>query len=433
MRLAINLSKVELKMSEEPVTGRIGLSWLTHGMKDFGIKRMIVDEHGEKRGSNREISAWRKVMAGVMMKVGGGQRVEDVEVLRKDKGLLESLGWAEMNCADTLLNFLCSRRNNARNRRVNDAMVVKALRESGVEELTYDNDATYFDSEKKSAAYSYQKRRQFSGLLGCIAELGLINTVDYRPGNKSPQSGILNQLRKACGQAEKAGKRIVRFRSDSAGHQDKIFTYCDQQEVRYYISLDKNEGIKRKIAGLKPAEWKTMYGKYKDQQETQWAVTEYRVARGYRIRVLILRWKNPNPELFDTSPYCYHAVGTNDWETEPMAWLEVHNGRMGTIEHGNDELKNGLGCCYSPSHKFEKNRGYFLLGVLAFNMTQILKLFYLGKGTMNWTLKTLRYRFIYVCGKIVKSGRRFTCKIINVGEEIFELFRYCHSRMRCTR
>jgi len=430
MRLAINLSKVELKMSEDQVTGRMGLSWLAHAMKDFGVKRMISDEYEDKKKSNREISAWRKVMTGVMMLVAGGEQVEDVEILRKDAGLLESLGWTQMNCADTQLNFVRDRRNNARNRRINDQMVVKAMELSESEELTYDNDATYIDSGKDSAAYSYKGRKQFSGLLGYIPELELINTVDYRPGNKSPQTGIYNQLRKACGQAKKAGKKIVRFRSDSAAHQDKIFTFCDMEGMEYYISLDKNEAIKRMIKKLKAYDWKTMYGKYKEQYETEWAVAEYKVSKGYRIRALILRWKNPDPTLFDENPYCYHVVGTNNWEIEPMEWLEIHNGRMGTIEHCNKELKNGFGCEYTPSHDFEKNRGFFLLGVLAYNMTRIMKLFYLGQEAARWTIKTIRFRFINVCGKIVKSGRRFTCKIINVGDEIFELFRCCHSRLR---
>lgn len=430
MRLSINLSKVELKMSEDRVTGRMGLSWLAHAMDDFGLRKIISDEYEDKKKSNREVAAWRKVMTGVMTLVAGGERVEDVEVLRKDAGLLESLGWKQINCADTQLNFIKSRRNNAKNRRVNDGMVVEAMRRSEVEEFTYDNDATYIDSGKDSAAYSYKGRKQFSGLLGFIPEMGVINTVDYRPGNKSPQTGILNQLRKACRQAERAGKRIARFRSDSAAHQDKIFTYCDINDITYYISLDKNEAIKRMITKLKAYEWKTMYGKYQEQDETQWAEAEYKVSKGYRIRTLILRWKNPDPTLFDQSPYCYHAVGTNSREIEPMDWLEVHNGRMGSIEHVNRELKSGFGCDYTPSHDFEKNRGYFMLGVLAYNMTQIMKMFYLGKEAVRWTIKTLRYRFIHVCGKIVKSGRRFTCKIINAGDEIFELFRYCHVRLR---
>jgi hypothetical protein len=131
-----------------------------------------------------------------MTRVAGGDRVEDVENLRVDRGLLESLGWNTIMSADTYLNLINDKRSNAKLRRVNTELVIKALR--GLEEidLTYDNDATYFDSDKRSAAYSYQKSKQFSGLIGCIAELGMINTIDFRRGNVSPQSGIVNQLKK---------------------------------------------------------------------------------------------------------------------------------------------------------------------------------------------------------------------------------------------
>ena len=99
--------------------------------------------------------------------------------------------------------------------------------------MTYDNDATYFDSEKDSAEYSYQKSKQFSGLIGSIAELGMINTLDFRRGNVSPQTGIMNQLKKAVGQAKAAGKRIGRFRSDSAAYRMDVMTYCAIEGINY--------------------------------------------------------------------------------------------------------------------------------------------------------------------------------------------------------
>lgn len=429
MRLTVNLSKVTLKKSKEDVTGKMGLSWLTHSMDHFGLEKIISDEYGEKKRSNREVEAYKKIMAGVMMMASGGTRVEDVEVLRADEGLKNSLGWDSIIGSDTLLSFIGSKRSNARNRRVNEAMVIRALKQAKEEEFTYDNDATYIDSAKESARYSYLGEKQFSGLMGCVAELGLINTVEYRRGNESPQKGILNQLRKAVRQAKAAGKRIKDFRSDSAAHQDKIFTYCDMNDIEYYISIDKNEVVMKQIEKLKAYEWKAMYGRYKKSHEKEWAEARYVVSKGFSIRIMILRWKNPDPDLFEASPYCYCVIGTNNAEIEPMEWLERHNGRMGTIEHLNKEIKTGMGCDYTPSHEFEKNRGYFLLGVLAHNMAQIMKLFYLVSEARCWTIKTMRYQIINVCGKIVKTGRRFYCKIINVTNEIFELFRYCKARL----
>lgn len=432
MKLTKNLSQVTLKMSKEAVTGRMGLGFVVHCMEHFGLGEMIVDEHGSKKRSNREIERGKKIYAGAMARIAGGDRIEDIEALRADEGLKNSLGWEEMVGADAYGNFLNDRRSNGKNRGVNEAMVIKAMRKSEDKELTYDNDATYFDSQKRSANYSYQKRRQHSGLIGCIAELGVINTVDFRRGEVSPQTGVLNQLRKAVVQAKLAGKRIKRFRSDSAGHQNKIFRFCNEQSIEYYISLDKNEAVKVCIRGIKENRWQPLMEKYQAQLGTQWAQTVYVTNEGISMRILVLRWANPDPTLFDENPFCYHVVGTNNDQIEAMQWLEIHNGRMGSIEQSNKEIKTGLGCDYTPSHEFEMNRGYFLMGVIAYNMVQIMKLFYLGQEAINWTIKTIRYRFVHVCGKIVKTGRRFYCKIINVTQETFELFRNCKSKLIIT-
>ena len=429
MNLTINLSKVELKKSKDAVTGKMGLSWLMHAMKDFGVGKMISDEY--EKGSNREIEYFQKILSAVMTRVAGGDRVEDVENLRADQGLLESLGWEEMMSADTYLNLIKDKRSNGKLREINNKMVEKALKGLEEDELTYDNDATYFDSGKKSAEYSYQKSRQFSGLIGCIAELGMINTVDFRRGNVSPQTGVMNQIRKAVGQAKAAGKKIKRVRSDSAAYRMDVMTYCDCHEMNYFISADKDEAVRRQINKIRAKQWQMLKGKYAKNEGTQWAETRHVMSKGFTIRMLVLRWPNPDPDLFDASPYCYHAIVTNDFEIKPMKWLEVHNGRMGTIEHSHEEIKNGLGCDYAPSHDFEKNRGYFLIGILAYNMLEILKRFYMGMSTISWKIKTIRYQFINVCGKIVKSGRRFFCKIINVTDEVFELYKNCKSKFHC--
>lgn len=427
MRLTINLSKVELKMSKDAVTGKMGLSWLTHCMKAFGVEKIISD--GYEKKSNRETDRFKKIMSAVMTRVAGGERVEDIENLRVDRGLIESLGWDEMMSADTYLNLINDKRSNAKLRSENNKMIVRALKELDEEKLTYDNDATYFDSEKKSAEYSYQKSRQFSGLIGIIVELGMINTVDFRRGNVSPQTGVMNQLKKAIAQAKAAGKKIGVFRSDSAAYRQDIMTECDVNGIVYFISGDKDKAVKKEIGKIKASEWRMLEDKYAKNIGTKWAQISHKMSKGFTVRMMVLRWANPDPDLFDSSPYCYHVIVTNDFERSPMEWLKKHNGRMGTIEHSNDEIKNGLGCNYAPSHEFEKNRGYFLIGILAYNMLEILKRFYLGSSTIKWRVKTLRYQFINVCGKIIKTGRKFYCKITNVTNEVFELFRHCKMKL----
>jgi hypothetical protein len=429
MILTGKMNQVTLKRSEEDVTGRMGLSWMGHSMRAFGLEEIIDRWSPRESGSNREILASRKVMAGALSLVAGGERIEDVEVLRKDRGLLNSMGWEEMISADTLREYLKVGQNAGRLRKGQEEFVMKAMRQTEHEELTYDNDATYFDSEKDSASYSYQKKKQYSGLMGFIAELGVCNTVDFRPGNVSPSKGVLNQLRKAVSQAKKVDKRIVKFRSDSAAHDHRIFDFCEEKGIQYYVSLSKNEAIREIIGELKEECWKEKEGYGREEgRRVEWAEAVYSMNKGATMRMLVLRWLNPEPDLFETEKYCYHAIGTNDSEIEPMAWLDFHNGRMNS-ENYNKELKEGLNGGYAPSHDFDMDRGYFLLNVLAYNIVQVMKLFYLGKEAKLWTVKTLRYRFIQVCGKIIRTGRKYYCKIINATQESFELFRHCWSRL----
>ncbi len=429
MRLTKKLAQVTIKMSEKGATGRMGLSWVTHCMEHFGVKEMAEKEHTEKKGSNREIKFFEKMMSGVLMRVAGGDRIEDVEVLRADKELVDSLGWSQIVGADTVLNFTKKKSNNVKMKKVNEAMVIKAMKKSSIKEFTYDNDAMYIDCNKKSATFSYQKIRQYSGMMGCIAELGIINTMDYRTGHVSPSFGIINQLRKANKQVKEAGKRIKRFRCDSAGHQNLIFKYCDKEKIEYYISMSKNEALMKVVDGIREEQWLSLDGKYKESASTKYAQTMYRTQEGFHVRILILRWANPDPDLFESRPYCYHVIATNNMEIQPMDWLEVHNGRMGSIEQSNRELKSELGAKYSPSHDFQKNRGYFILGILAYNMIQIMKLYYLGKSCLTMSVKRFRYKFIHVCGNIVKTGRKFYCNLMNVTNEVFELFRSCKSKL----
>lgn len=429
MILTGKLNQVTLKMSREDVTGRMGLSWIGHMLQHFGMEEMIERWSPRESGSNREIAASRKVMAGAMSLIAGAERIEDLEVLRQDRGLLNSLGWKEMISPDTLREYLQVKDNAGKLRKTNEEMVIKAMAESDEREFTYDNDATYFDSEKDTATYSYQMKKQYSGLLGFIAELGLCATVDFRPGHVQPCNGIGNQLRKAILQAKKAGKRIGVMRSDSAGHSNEIFKLCDEEKVRYFISLKKNEAVMDSIKAIKTKAWQKLEGAEKELgQKVEWAETVYVTNEYAAVRTLVLKWVNPNRDLFEQTPYCYHAIGTNDNEIEPMAWLKKHNGRMGS-ENENKELKTGFNAAYAPSHDFNMDRGYFLLNVLAYNMVQVMKLFYLGAEARRWTIKTIRYHFIHVCGKIVRTGRKYFCKIINATEATFALFRHCLSQL----
>jgi|APSaa5957512622_1039677.scaffolds.fasta_scaffold38689_1 hypothetical protein len=414
-----------LEKQETKATGRLGLSWIAESMEHFGLKDIINKQI--KKSTHRAISGWEKVLAGALTLIAGGNRIEDIEQIRADKGLLHSLKLKSLPSPDTYLDFLGIKRSGGKLRKINEETIIKALKKTPISEFTYDNDATYFDSNKDSAAYSYQKEKQFSALLGTIPELSnLCATVDFRPGNVSPAAGILNQLKKAVLYAKKTGKKLARFRSDSAAHNLDIFLYCESNNIKYFVSLDKNAITKKEAKGIREENWQAL----PDRKDVEWAETIHVMARGKKcklaMRTLILRWPNPEPNLFAQEPYYYHIIATNDWDILPMDWLKFHNGRMAS-ENVNKELKTGLAACYMPSHNFDKNRAHFLVAVLAYNFLQIFKLFYLGKNSLTWTVKTLRYRFIFNVAVFIRHARSTTCRLLNVTKDTFYLFKKCQA------
>jgi len=66
------LNSVTLKKTEENVTGKMGLSWIGHCLRDYGFTAIMDRHYSRKRNSNRQIEASRKIEAGVLMFVGGG-------------------------------------------------------------------------------------------------------------------------------------------------------------------------------------------------------------------------------------------------------------------------------------------------------------------------------------------------------------------------
>ncbi|MBU0468762.1 MAG: hypothetical protein KKD07_05590 [Candidatus Omnitrophica bacterium] len=99
----------------------------------------------------------------------------------------------------------------------------------------------------------------------------MINTVDIRRGNVSPQRGILNRLKKATAQAKATEKVLAYFRSDSVAYRVDIMTYCDRNKIRYFISGDKDVAVKKRIAMIKESEWKMLEDKYSKNINTKWA------------------------------------------------------------------------------------------------------------------------------------------------------------------
>jgi hypothetical protein len=105
----------------------------------------------------------------------------------------------------------------------------------------------------------------------------------------------------------------------------------------------------------------------------------------------------------------YHAVATNR-EESASAVIWKHNQR-GESENWHKELKIGFGMEPMPCGQFAANALYFAMGVLAYNLAQLLKRRVLPSAYRTVTVATLRWKLYRLAGKLVRHARGWRLQI----------------------
>src|SRR5579863_1352526 len=343
----------------------------------------------------------------VWMLPAGGRRLEDLRELRAEREVLERLGLEAVPDGGRVGDWL--RRQGVGGAEgiqpVSRELVAGCLAEEP-EELILDVDATEIEAEKQEAAWTYHQVK------GSMPRLGSVNGVcvgqEFREGNESPGARIL-EFAQGCEAALPGGKRIY-FRSDSAAYQAAVINHYSQPGRSFTITADLDAAVKREIRYLPETAWQpycTAEGVATDREIAETVHTMNGTEQAFRL--IVLRWPNPQPSLFEAERYGYHAVATSRDEAAcEVIWK--HNGR-GQSENWHKELKVGLGMEQMPCGEFEANAMYFGIGVLAYNLAQRLKRRVLPESYRTATVATLRWKLYRLAGKLVRHARGWMLQI----------------------
>jgi hypothetical protein len=115
------------------------------------------------------------------------------------------------------------------------------------------------------------------------------------------------------------------------------------------------------------------------------------------------------PNLFEAERYCYYAVASNrEGGAAEVIW--EHQGR-GNSENWHKELKVGVGMEQMPCGQFQANALYFAIGVLAYNLAQLLRCRVLPEWYCTATPATLRWKVYRLAGKLVRHARGLILQI----------------------
>jgi hypothetical protein len=320
------------------------------------------------------------------------------------------------------------------------------------EEATIDGDAVLVESDKSEALYCYKKFKSYQPLNMYWFEQRMVVRSEFRDGNVPAGHQIQRVFSESLDMLPERVKR-VRFRSDSAGYQYELMDYCEKGEhshfgrIEFAISCDISEGFKRSVVDVKPEEWKDIYrdigSGIKIKTGQQWAELDYVGSiNSPDYRYIAIRERKeyqrclpgfgepvlPFPHYEEYSVrYKLSGLVTNmDWCGEEL--IHWSRKRCGLGEQVHSLMKSDFCGGKLPSGKFGANACWWQAMILALNLNEILKRLTLPLEWVKRRMKSLRYWFINVAGRVEKGARQLRV-ILDHGQKAFELYLSCRERI----
>lgn len=413
-KLQQTLLPIKLEASPERLTSLGGLVLVEEWGRAKGIWAR-VDQLFARPGSGRGYEASEYVRPLVWLLHVGGRRLEDVRELAAEQEVLAQLGLQRLPSADAIGDWL---RRQGKGGGVSaiqqtDKEMIRPYLKSLGAEITIDPDATIIEADKRAAEWTYQKVKGYQPLLAYVNEVCVHH--QFRAGNVTAGTGALEFIQE-CEKKLPAGKRLY-WRSDSAWYQAEVVNHCSQGGRTFSITADQDSAVKAAQAQIPETAWRQFYSKDgtatdREISETVHCMNETKAA----FRLLVLRWPNPQPDLFTRAPYCYHAIATNR-EGSASAVVHLHNQR-GESENWHKELKLGYGMEQLPCGELAANAMFFSIGVLAYNLGVLLKAEVLPAEYRHSTVQTLRWQLYRLAGKLVRHGRQWCLKVRTNSEKL---------------
>lgn len=395
---------IKLEQSEERRTSLAGLVLVEELVRAKGLWRR-VDGLFPEPGSGRGYGASDYVRPLVWLLHAGGRRLEDVRELRAEQAVLRHLGLQELPSADAMGDWLrrMGRRGVAALGELN-----RGYLEAEPAEVRLEVDATIICAEKREADWTYQKVKGYQPLLGYVE--GVCVHHEFRAGNESAGARAVKFLEEC--EARLPADKQVSVRSDSALYQAAGMNHCWERGHRFTITADQDSAVKAAMGQIPEGNgqpYTTPEGIATDREiaETVHCLNESQQA----FRLIVVRWKNPQPSLFEADAYCYHAVASNREESESSREVLWRHNQGGESENWHKELKVEFGMEQMPCGQREANAVFFAMGVLAYNLSLVLKAQLLPTEYRHASVATLRWKLYRLAGKLVRHARAWVLKI----------------------
>jgi hypothetical protein len=315
---------------------------------------------------------------------------------------------------------------------VRDHLVHEVQRRRRVKTATLDVDASIIESWKKAALFHYDGGKGYQPLFAYWAEQRLIVRDQFRDGNV-PAGYEIGPFTLAAFDALPASVTERYFRSDTAGYDHKLLRELDRRSVKFAVSADICDAIRKECRALPPDAWKPISnaaGRVTDREVAEIVYVPddaSKIARSgeraFRYIVIRIPTKERQLELFEPAPdgYKYFAIVTNRTES-PEEINRWQRERCGSVEVALDFLKNDTGAGVMTSQKPGANAAWLRYGVIAMNLLEAMKILFPTDVAMLHAFSrpsTIRRRVVQVAGRFVRHAGKL---VLLVGAGLAPLF-----------
>ena len=414
MRSSHSLDRIDTAFDGTQLVADAGLMLPATLAQRLGV-RELVEEHLDLGRAAGRANPGDKVLTLVMSALAGGDCIDDAAVLRAG-GTDRVLGFS-VKAPSTLGTFLRSFRwGHVRQLdRVSRHLLARAWAAGagpGAAPFTIDLDSTicetYGLAKEGALHHGYTHVRGYHPLLAVAAGTGDVLMARLREGRANTVRGAAHFLAETIGRVRGAGATgELTMRADSGFYAHAVVETCRKMDVRFSITIRMSPALHALIAAIPDDAWtpipywlaggadvaETIYTPFADKKDAK------------PVRLIVRRVKpTPGSQLALLTLYDHHAFITDRNGT--TLTLEADHRRHAEIENAIRDLKYGMGFNHLPSGRFAANGAWLAVQVMAHNLARWTARLGLGAGIV--TAKTLRHRFLGLCGRLTRSARRLT-------------------------
>jgi hypothetical protein len=409
MRLPRN---IKIACNNSGLTHYGGIFFFQEFLRVLQFRRCLAQRVEDVR-AHRDYTLSQMTVAVMYPIILGLDRLENASLLRADATFHYLTGLPGYPDPQSLRRFLLHAPIEFRRQlhRFNDLLLQDVIhRPERRSRLILDLDSTvvtvFGHQEGAEVGYNprYRGKRSYDPLLCLEANSSYLWDAELRPGNAGTWADS-PELLASCFLSMPAEIREWRVRADSGFGYRPVLEMLEQGRAQYAVVARMTSSLQRVLGRLR-------YERLNPQWEI--AQCEHRIAEGAPVRRCIvarrpLEETEPQPTLFTLARYAYRAWITN-LPLSPAGVWHYYEGRAG-MEPRIGELREHFALRKIPTRAFAANALYLEIIRLAYNLVTAFQRTCLPEDWQDLTLKTLRYRLLWLPGELTRPQNRPTLRL----------------------